>query len=682
MDIKEFAKEQVESIKSMIDNPNDWEPEMAKYILDCMEENGEICYPDMCVFEQAKTRITACSYNNEIESLDLFLFVKANTPGGSLGISALNTAFSRLYSFYEKSIAPRAFGGRDKGYKPEVQEAIELIRESRGHADEVRLFVLTDGVVTRSPQTHFSVEDKEHGCIRRYDVWDMSRVFRTERLRQGKDYIDIDFGTFVSGNKSGTLPCLRVDDENPDIVSYLTAIPGEYLAKIYNEYNRMLLEKNVRTFLRNKSKVNKQIAETLRNEPTRFFAYNNGISATAKSVEFGSGGSQNAPMLKRITDLQIVNGGQTTASIAQLAIDGVDISKVMVQMKINVVKDSVSYGNTVRSISTCANSQTAIKRSDFESGDEFMKDMEKASREECSPATGKKWYFERMRGQYSDERNTLTGADLKMFEEDYPKSQMMTKTDVSKLVMLWEGKPHIGCNSREACFGTYMRMIRKDGIKADAAYYHYIVALNILFKRVDETSRAMCDIGDFVSRVSAYAMSTIAELSRHRLDLGWIWKNQTVQPDMDAHIRRSVGLALSHLRQNPTRSWARNAACWSELKDSLGDVPEIGGQLLASKEESAEPYNDEDKEIIAKANEIEAKEWYSIVLWAYTADRLGIMERRLAASNWKMRDKGRLFRKANVARKSMELRDKAIRMGLNEWLEQHTGEGGEATSST
>ncbi|MDY4243220.1 MAG: AIPR family protein, partial [Prevotella sp.] len=343
-----------------------------------------------------------------------------------------------------------------------------------------------------------------------------------------------------------------------------------------------LLEKNVRTFLRNKSKVNRKIAETLKKCPTKFFAYNNGISATAKSVEFGKSGSMKAPMLKRITDLQIVNGGQTTASIALLAKEGVDISKVFVPMKINVVRDEEHYKETIKAISVCANSQTPIKESDFESGDEMLKELEKISRSEATPKTEKKWYFERMRGQYSNERNSFSGYEKKMFEEDYPKENVITKTDIARVVMLWEGKPHIACNSREKCFDTYIRTLRKDGTKINVEYFHYIIALTILYKRVYETARAMCKSGDFVSRVTAYAMSALAELSEHRLNLSYIWTVQMLQPELEAHIQRSVAWAQRHLMQNQTRSWARSLACWEDMKEMLENCPKIGENLLAS----------------------------------------------------------------------------------------------------
>lgn len=261
MDIKEFVQEKMMAAEqSAKENETGLDSEMAKIILTCMEDADEVCSPDMCELEQPSTRVTAYDYNEDAELLDLFLYVKAGTPGGSLGISAMNTAYSRLYSFYIKATQPKAFSGKDKNLSQEVQDAIEVIRESRGKITTIRMFILTNGIVKSSSQMENTVPNEELGVTVQYLVWDMSKVFRAERLKQGIENIDVDF----EERKFSQLPCLRVDDENPDIVSYLTAIPGTYLAEIYNDYNQLLLEKNVRTFLRNKSKVNRKIAETFR----------------------------------------------------------------------------------------------------------------------------------------------------------------------------------------------------------------------------------------------------------------------------------------------------------------------------------------------------------------------------------------------------------------------------------
>lgn len=671
MDIKEFVQNKWQIAERLaIENGTKSDTEMAKYILTCMEDADEVCSPEMCELDLSSTKVTAYDYNDEAESLDLFLYVKATKPGALLGDSVKERAYHRLFSFYDKAIKKKAFGGKDAELGKEIQDAIEVIWESRGKITTIRLFILTDGIVKSYYQEDVSIPNNELGVSVQCLVWDMSKVFRAERLKEGVENIDIDF----EDRKFSQLACLRVDDENPYIVSYLTAIPGAYLAEIYNDYNQLLLEKNVRTFLRNKSKVNRKIAETLKKDPAKFFAYNNGISATAKSVEFGKGGSAKAPMLKGITDLQIVNGGQTTASIAELAKQGVDLSKVRVPMKINVVLDEEHYDETVKAISKCANSQTPIKESDFESGDEMLKAFEKISRTEIVAKTGKKWYFERMRGQYGNERNLLTGQDKKNFEEENPKEHVMTKTDVARVVMLWEGKPYVGCNSREACFVAYMKLLRRNNTKIDASYFHDVVALTILYKRIEDTARAMCRVGEFVSRVTAYAMSAIAELSEYRLDLDYIWNTQMLQPELEAHIQRAVGRAQKHLSHNQTRSWARSMSCWNEMKDSLVDAPKLGRNLLASEVKKAGFCEDEDQMIINRANSIDSHSWGNVLKWATCNEGLTALEIKNVLNLFRSVIKGKNLKTVNKAEAALDLMEKAKSLGLDEWLESQDKE--------
>jgi hypothetical protein len=86
-----------------------------------------------------------------------------------------------------------------------------------------------------------------------------------------------------------------------------------------------------------KGAVNRGIRETLIHLPERFLAYNNGISATASKVELRDLGGVSG--IRRIHDFQIVNGGQTTASIhSSLMKKESDLTKVFVQMKLTVVE--------------------------------------------------------------------------------------------------------------------------------------------------------------------------------------------------------------------------------------------------------------------------------------------------------------------------------------------------------
>jgi len=42
-----------------------------------------------------------------------------------------------------------------------------------------------------------------------------------------------------------------------------------------------------------------------------------------------------------------------------------------------------------------------------------------------------KWFYERARGQYQDELGKRTASEKKAFLLEYPKSHMLTKTDLA-----------------------------------------------------------------------------------------------------------------------------------------------------------------------------------------------------------------------------------------------------------
>src|SRR5207249_3580286 len=147
----------------------------------------------------------------------------------------------------------------------------------------------------------------------------------------GRDELEVDFTTIVPGG----LPCLSASVETDEYKAYLCVIPGSVLAIIYDEYGSRLLEGNVRSFLGTRPRVNKAIRKTVSTEPTMFFAYNNGIASTASAADVTS--TPTGLRLTKVTDLQIVNGGQTTATLANaIATDKENLEQTFVQMKLSV----------------------------------------------------------------------------------------------------------------------------------------------------------------------------------------------------------------------------------------------------------------------------------------------------------------------------------------------------------
>ncbi|WP_234911303.1 AIPR family protein, partial [Vibrio anguillarum] len=131
----------------------------------------------------------------------------------------------------------------------------------------------------------------------------------------------------------GGIPILKASGGSDALESYLAVIPGKQLAEIYDKWGPRLLEANVRSFLQVRGKVNKGIRDTIRDEPHMFFSYNNGLSATADNIEIDK--TDSGYQLVSVNNLQIVNGGQTTASLyaASKALKE-QIQQVFVQMKL------------------------------------------------------------------------------------------------------------------------------------------------------------------------------------------------------------------------------------------------------------------------------------------------------------------------------------------------------------
>ena len=463
MNIKEFAQNVYEYINDLAETNNtDFITEIARYYLERMEDCDEVSAPDLCIFSSPRAKITAYDYNEEAETLDLFLFIHT-TPMASRADSKIKSGFNYLRNFYDQCLKRKSsFDGNESSFSSEIQEAISMIRESKNNVNAVRFYILTDGVVA-SPDEINTPDKDENGVICEYHIWDIARIYHQDQINHGNEKIEIDFENdikyFVPNKDSKInstiapkIQCLKVDDNNPYVDTYIAIISGDVLAKIYNQYRTLLLEKNVRAFLRNKSKVNQRIMSTIKNKPEMFFSYNNGISTTASEVELKQNGR--VQYLTKLKDWQIVNGGQTTASIASAK--NCDLTKVFVQMKVSVVKDKEKYDDIVKDISRSANSQTGIKPSDFDSGEEFLIKLEKLSKEEFTPVSNTKWFFERMRGQYTDIRGTLNKIEEDRFKKEFPKRNLLTKIDVAKVMVIWDMKPHIACNSREKCFASYM----------------------------------------------------------------------------------------------------------------------------------------------------------------------------------------------------------------------------------
>lgn len=504
------------------------------------------------------------------KQLTLFVIDHADDQNApTLTGTELNGLFKRPLRFLKSALNENwrdALEETSPGH--ELAHMIDLYWASVG---KIRLLLITDRKLSSRVDGREMTELLDRPVS--YSVWDITRLERIEGSALGREDIIIDFD-----EHGGPVPVLAAHMPDSPYESYLAALPGAVLASIYDRWQARLLEQNVRVFLQARGNVNKGIKKTIEEDPSMFFAYNNGITATAEAVEVED--RDGGPVMTRLTNFQIVNGGQTSASIHAALRNKTDLSKVFVQMKLSIV-DAERAEKIVPDISRYANSQNKIAAADFFSNHPFHVRMEEISRRIFAPAkdgafTQSRWFYERARGQFADRRSRLTIAQRKKFDLEHPRAQLFSKTDLAKAEMTWRMRPEIVCLGAQKNFAHFSHAIGKQWDKNDKAFseewFKDAIGKLIIFKK---TERIVSDAagswytGGLRAQTVCYA---IAKLVRdvtdagQSLDLRKLWTDQ-IPPDPLIVVLDSYSQAVHmHLLSPPTGSsnpseWAKKKLC-------------------------------------------------------------------------------------------------------------------------
>ena len=521
-------------------------------------------------------------------SLAITLFEGSDAPE-TLTQTDANTQFAMLKGYLYDAVHGTFKQGREAS-EPAVHVAEDLRMRARS-VTKYRLFLLTDRVL--SSRAKHLPSDEINGVPVDFHVWDVERLEQLARSLSGRTELDLDLRKWAPDG----LDALRVPgDEEFD--TYLAVVPGPMLADLYAEHGSRLLESNVRSFLSARGKVNKGIRTTVQSRPEKFLAFNNGITATATSVELTEAGA-----IRRIKDLQIVNGGQTTASLFYIRRDSSpkpDLSKIHVQMKLVVVQPDEAAA-LVPDISRFANSQNAVSEADFFSNSPFHVRMENLSRRTLAPSRPGSphqtyWFYERTRGQYLNEKNKGTPAAAKKFEASFPRNQVITKTDAARYLVAWDGKPHVVSQGAQKNFVAFAQSVTAKWEASDAqfnaAYFKELAAKAILYNalRARVAKAEWYDKG-YLANIVTYAMAKVAyDLLRSRrgvMNFPAIWQQQSVPEQV-----LEYGLDVAHMCfltltapgrpvQNVTE-WAKREQCWEAVRAQTVPVPsEVQEWLLA-----------------------------------------------------------------------------------------------------
>lgn len=449
-------------------------------------------------------------------------------------------------------------------------QAYKFIKGHKADIETVNIILLTNDETIR-----YIPDDVHYGKITvRFDVWDIERLYQSVL---GGTAVERQLVVKLKKKYGESLPLIKVKGDNEIYDCYIGVISGELLARIYETEGQDLIQKNVRSFLQAIGKVNKGIKVSLANEPQMFMAYNNGISTIAESIAVDEGRSSGDIVnITEITGWQIVNGGQTTASIYNAYKAKLPLEQVNVQIKLSVIKQKDRAEEIIHNISKYTNSQNKINMSDFNANDAYHVKMERLSRATPIPvAKGKStdyWFYERARGQYLVELNRQpTAAAKKEFKSRCPKNRCISKTVAAKCVMTYRGYPDIVSKGLETSFIYFSDMVSKGEVPEPSEQsYIEMIAKVILFNSCDEIIKNL-KFGGFKAQQDYYTVALFGKYYSDLFDPLEIWNRQSINAETAKTIEELAYFVWNHF-QNPTvpgvniGQWCKKEECWELLQ--------------------------------------------------------------------------------------------------------------------
>lgn len=593
-----------------------------------LSEIGFTENPEVCHFERSfgtrTARANGYGVSDDEDIVDIY--IACFVGGGDL--VSIPPDDIRRASRHARTFVDKARSDLLESLDPSHEDycMVERIRTVARETARYRVIVLTDSKCSINTLDAEEID----GTPLFFEIVDIERLYRLVKAGLPRDEIVVDFTSFTPDG----LRCLHAPEISKDYDAYLALIPGEILFQLYDRYGPRLLERNVRSFLQARGKVNRGIRDTLRTRPDRFMAYNNGIVATVDEIEVRHDSETGARHITAVKGLQIVNGGQTTASIHRACRnDKVDLSAVYVPAKISLIAGSL-IDEMVPAISLYANSQNNIQMADFSANDPYHVQMSRMSSEIWCPGEQGRWFYERTRGEYDVEksRTARTSAQLARFNEKTPRQRKFDKVELAKFILSWDQKPDKVSLGGQKCFAWFMQDLSEThgkGWQPDETYYRRTIAKAILYKQAVGITRKEA-FPAYRAQIATYLVSYLSHRTGRQVNLDGIWKRQELSDELVDLMRgwayeiRDAIVATSSGRN--VTEWCKKAECWkairnldlslpSALPSEIGGVPDDDNRGTKSGRTSDSSLTPAELDAMHRCQAVSAKDWIAVSQW-------------------------------------------------------------------
>lgn len=571
--IKDFVIEINGQVNDILTETGNSTQAFTKYVLDAMCEKGNLGEAEECyaVIRHPKNGNTLGEINGFAISLSgetISLFYTIYEPCEeiySVLADFYQTGIKRLQGYYLQAVA-----GRCNAMEPSAEDykICKYIYENADDITNVRLFVISNGCISSNLKTpRERIEDKPV----QYIVWDVNKLY--QNLCSSSDHISVDID-LNEPDYNFRIPFIMHESFDEKYNTYIAMLPGEFLYKLYENYNTDLLQFNVR-FFKGKKGCNKDIFETLKTKPHRFLAYNNGLTATASEIVADYNDDLRTGVFKFIENLQILNGGQTTASIyyAKKENPSIDLNAVYVQMKLIVLQDNIDEFHSM--ITRYSNSQTKVTVSDYSTNNAFNQKLQEISRTTISPDLTHSgdvtyWYYERVSGQYNQDINRIhSQVDKNKFKLKFPIDKKFDKCELGKIYTAWKQKPYISINGPQKCYKEFIEEY-KDYVP-DAVFYEDFIAMLIIYRFMEKNNPVFMEYHQVKAQMTIYTLAMLYYVTNGAISLYKIWQKQGLSDNLKIFINDLSKQLYAYLdAEKPStttfRDYCKSIKTWEATK--------------------------------------------------------------------------------------------------------------------
>lgn len=637
-DLKEFYFRIKNEIEDTDDQPSST---LTKIYTDILYDNGTISDFELLYFEKDATKfseikINGFSLNIDEERLDLFItHYNPSEKVEELKFSKVLELLGSAKNFYTKSVK-KLYEKINK--KEDAYDISKDIFQNSKKISTVRTFVFTNCSCLKLPK------NRNEGKIEFQNyLYDLNQIYKASLGGADSTDIKIDFKKF----KNQKVRCMLAHKTKDKISSYMAIFPGEVMYNIYRLFGQKLMNLNVRSFLQLKTKINKGIQETLLEEPSRFFSYNNGIAVVVDEIQTEQ--DKDGSYLTFASGFQIVNGGQTTATLFRTKKqNSANFTDVMIPAKITLVKKE-DINEIVPKISHSANTQNVVKKADFSSNHDFHHSIKKLSNK-VTTSNGKKWFYERMRGEYqvqkTKEKDLGKNKKSKLLELS-PPNMKFTKEDLAKYINCWHYlDPHIACTGAQKNFIVFMKSLndKKFIEKVDEEFFQKYCSISILFTSTAKIIKENNSIAGYRSQVVNYTISLISSYTNRKLNFNSIWADQELSSDFKELINKWSTKIYETIQKTAkgknVSEWCKKEDCWNEITDrnfTFSETPieftniKVEGKPVKTARDILSP---EDMDNIKKVKSVSSKDLEKIIYWAQDTDEFYYNQIAILSTLW------------------------------------------------